>query len=507
MIKSNLTEKLNESLSAVLPIVLIVLVLSFSIAPVPSGTLLGFLFGAILVIVGMTLFSLGADLAMQPMGEKLGGGITKTKNLFLILSVGFILGFLITTSEPDLQVLATQVQSVPKPYLIFSVAFGVGLFLVAALLKVLLGISIKWLLLFFYAAIFVLSIFVPKDFLAVAFDSGGVTTGPMTVPFIMAFGVGISAIRSDKKSADDSFGLVALCSIGPILAVLVLSLIFGVNPGSSDYSGIYVANASHSVELSGLFLKAFPTYFKEIAVALLPIIAFFGIFQLFLLKLRKNMLIKICVGLAYTYLGLVLFLTGANVGFMPAGSYLGETIASMSAKWVLIPLGALFGFFIVRAEPAVYVLMQQVEELTDGAIAGKTLRNCLSVGICGAIGLAMFRVLTGIGIMWFLIPGYLISLILAFIVPEVFTSVAFDSGGVASGPMTATFLLPFAIGACTAVGGDVFSDAFGVVALVAMTPLLAVQILAVIYKIKANKPQQAEAPKQDDRNYYEIIEL
>lgn len=492
MYRSKLNEKLQESLAAVLPILAIVLILSFTIAPLPTSVLMAFLFGAVLLVVGMMFFSLGAELAMSPMGERVGACITKTRRVGIMLTLGFLLGFLITISEPDLQVLANQVQAVPNMVLIVTVAVGVGLFLCFAMLRMLLSVPLNTMLVGFYIVVFVLAMFVPKDFLAVAFDSGGVTTGPMTVPFIMAMGVGVSAIRSDKHSANDSFGLVALCSIGPILAVLILSLIF--RPDGGSYTAVVIPEIGDSAALWQLFFVAFPTYFKEIAVSLLPIAAFFAVFNLVSLHLERKQLIRIGVGLAYTYFGLVIFLTGVNVGFMPAGNYLGSVIAGLSCNWIIIPIGMLIGYFIVMAEPAVYVLMRQVEELTDGAIPGSAMKHSLSIGVAVSVGLAMIRVLTGISIFYLLVPGYTVAIALSFFVPKLFTAIAFDSGGVASGPMATTFLLPFAMGACSAVGGNIVTDAFGVVAMVAMTPLLTIQGLGLIYRLRTKHGAVAPAP-------------
>ena len=492
MYRSKLNEKLQESLAAVLPILAIVLILSFTIAPLPTSVLMAFLFGAVLLVVGMMFFSLGAELAMSPMGERVGACITKTRRVGIMLTLGFLLGFLITISEPDLQVLANQVQAVPNMVLIVTVAVGVGLFLCFAMLRMLLSVPLNTMLVGFYIVVFVLAMFVPKDFLAVAFDSGGVTTGPMTVPFIMAMGVGVSAIRSDKHSANDSFGLVALCSIGPILAVLILSLIF--RPDGGSYTAVVIPEIGDSAALWQLFFVAFPTYFKEIAVSLLPIAAFFAVFNLVSLHLERKQLIRIGVGLAYTYLGLVIFLTGVNVGFMPAGNYLGSVIAGLSCNWIIIPIGMLIGYFIVMAEPAVYVLMRQVEELTDGAIPGSAMKHSLSIGVAVSVGLAMIRVLTGISIFYLLVPGYAVAIVLSFFVPKLFTAIAFDSGGVASGPMATTFLLPFAMGACSAVGGNIVTDAFGVVAMVAMTPLITIQGLGLIYRLRTKHGAVAPAP-------------
>ena len=485
-----LTEKFEEALKAVLPVIAIVLVLSFTIAPITPSILLCFLMGALMVMAGMMFFTLGAEMSMTPMGEKVGARMTQSKNVWVITILSFVLGVIITISEPDLQVLAQQVPSVPNMTLILAVALGVGIFLVVALLRMLFGIALPHLLVFFYIITFILVFFVPADFRAVAFDSGGVTTGPMTVPFIMALGVGISAIRNDKHAADDSFGLVALSSIGPILAVLVLGMIY--RPTKSDISMIQILQVEDSVELWNLFAHGLPEYIKEIGMSLLPIIVFFGLFQIFALRLSGRALKKIVVGLVYTYIGLVLFLTGANVGFMPAGNYLGQVLGAHELKYLLVPLGALIGFFIVKAEPAVYVLNHQVEEITDGAISAEAMGVSLSVGVAVSVALAMIRVLTGIPILYFLIPGYAVAIGLSFFVPKIFTAIAFDSGGVASGPMTATFLLPLAQGACVAVGGNLVADAFGVVAMVAMTPLITIQILGMVYQLKQRFGKKSE---------------
>lgn len=495
--QKNLLEKLKESLGAVLPIIGIVLVLCFSIAPIPNSVLMTFVVGAVLLIIGMMFFTLGAEMAMTPMGERIGTKLTNTRKISVVIVLCFILGFIITISEPDLQVLAEQVPSIPNYTLIIAVATGVGIFLVAAVLRMLFGIPLAHMLLVLYPIIFILASIVPRDFLTVAFDSGGVTTGPMTVPFIMALGIGFSAVRSDKHAENDSFGLVALCSVGPILAVLLLGLLY--HPGESGYEQTMIVKTDNSVEMWQLFQEGLPYYMKEMLISLLPIILFFFIFQIVSLHLHKKTLVKIIIGIIYTYIGLVLFLTGVNVGFMPAGNYLGQVIAGLSYPWIIVPIGMLIGYFIVKAEPAVYVLTEQVEELTSGAISAKAMGMSLSIGVALSLGLAMVRVLTGISILWFLLPGYAVALGLTFFVPKIFTAIAFDSGGVASGPMTATFLLPFSMGACEALGGNVVTDAFGVVAMVAMTPLITIQILGLIYQI-----QEQMKEKQAAKDYTSI---
>lgn len=486
MLKSNKTilyEKLKESLASVLPITAIVFVLCFTVVPVPTDILISFILGAIMLILGMGLFTLGTDLAMTPIGSEVGSAITRSRKLWFIALISLIVGIIITIAEPDLQVLAEQVPNIPNMTIIITVAVGVGVFLVIAMLRIVFKVPLNYLLIGFYAIVFILAIFVPKEFLAVAFDSGGVTTGPMTVPFIMALGVGAAAIRTDKNAEQDSFGLVALCSIGPILSVLILGLIFKPT-GDAAYSSTVIPVFEDTKALWDYFKDSIPYYLKEVVLALSPIVVFFILFQIFSIKLKKDRLIRISVGLVYTFIGLVIFLTGVNVGFMPMGSLIGKELGLLENNWIVVPIGMLMGYFIVAAEPAVHVLNKQVYELTNGMIPKKALSTSLSIGVCISVGLAMVRILTGLPIMYLLIPGYAISLLLSFFVPPMFTAIAFDSGGVASGPMTATFLLPLAMGVCSAVGGDISTDAFGIVAMVAMTPLITIQILGVIFRIK-----------------------
>ena len=502
---SKFEEKFKETLKAVLPILAIVLLLCFTIAPIPPSILISFLIGAVLLIMGMLLFNVGVELSMTPIGERVGSIMTKSKNVFVVILVSFVMGFAITISEPDLQVLAQQVPSVPNLVLILAVAIGVAIFLVVAILRMLFGIPLSRLLVLFYIGIFVLAAFVPADFLAIAFDSGGVTTGPMTVPFIMALGVGVSSIRSDKNAESDSFGLVALCSIGPILAVLILGFFYSGDIGAIAAST--AENYADTVELGKSFFHAIPEYMHEVIMALAPIVVFFLLFQVFSLKLRRLPFIRIIIGLGFTYIGLVLFLTGVNVGFSSLGIVLGEALGTGWTRIILIPIAMLMGWFIVSAEPAVHVLTKQVEEISAGAVSEKAMRMSLSIAIAGAMGLSMLRVLTGLHIFWLLIPGYLISLALSFFVPQMFTAIAFDSGGVASGPMTATFMLPFVTGVCQITGGNILTDAFGLVSLVAMMPLITIQIMGVVYVIKSRRTVEAPVEVFGDTDIIELWEV
>lgn len=492
-----LKEKIRESLSAVLPITGIVLMLSIFVIPMELGSVVMFLTGALMLIVGMGFFQLGAEMAMTPLGEGVGVQISKMKKLLTVLLTGFLMGVIITVSEPDLQVLAGQVPSVPNMVLIMTVAVGVGLFLALAIVRIRYKISLSMLLIVCYLALILVSMFVPEEFLAVAFDSGGVTTGPMTVPFIMAMGVGLASVRSDKNAANDSFGLVALSSVGPILAVLILGCFF--KPTEAAYTLTDVATVVTTQDVARVFAQGLPLYAREVLLSLVPILWVFLIFQWLTHRYHGLQIKRIIVGFGYTYIGLVLFLCGANVGFAPVGAYLGKELAGLSLRWILVPIGALIGYYIVKAEPAIQVLNHQVEAVTNGAISVKMMNRCMQIGVAASVGLAMLRVLTGISIQWFVIPGYIIALVLSRMVPDIFIGIAFDSGGVASGPMTSTFLLPLSIGVCEALGGNLMTDAFGVVALVALTPLIAIQLMGLVYKLKtAKRTQTVPAAIADD---------
>ncbi len=496
-----LGEKIKESAVSVIPIVIIVSVLCLSIVPMRPDFLLCFFLGAVMMIFGMGFFSLGADLSMTPIGNKVGTALTKTKNLPLILIVSFLLGFAVTVAEPDLQVLAATVPHIGNMALLISVGVGVGFFLSVCMLRILTGFRLRYLLLIFYALLFVLAYFSDKGYLSIAFDSGGVTTGPMTVPFILAMGMGVSNIRSDRNAESDSFGLVALCSVGPILAVLILGFFY---PGSDAVADMSSSSFETTSQIGRAYLHAVPVYMKEIALSLLPIVVIFVLFQIFSLKLPRIRLIKIFVGILYTYIGLVLFLVGVNVGFSSLGVMLGSELATGWTRWLLIPLAMLLGWFIISAEPAVAVLQKQIEEVSAGAISGTAVKYSLSAAVALALALSMVRVLTGIPIMYFFVPGYFVALALSFAVPDIYTAIAFDSGGVASGPITSTFILQFAMGACTAIGGNVLTDAFGVVAMVAMMPLISIQIVGVVSTLK-NRAVPAGEKKTYGND--EIIEL
>ena len=501
--KQVLLEKLKEAAASVLPISLIVLAICFVLVPVDTGLMLSFVLATAMLILGMGLFTLGAEMSMSKIGNYMGAKLTKSRKLGLILIVSFLLGVAITVAEPDLQVLAANVPEIDKTVLILTVSVGVGIFLMLCMVRILFGISLRLLLIVFYALVFLAAFLSDQGILAVAFDSGGVTTGPMTVPFIMALGVGVASIRSDENAKADSFGLVGLCSIGPIASVLLLGAIYKTQPAQTQSEA--AAAITNTVALGRDYLHAFPEYMKEVTLALLPIVVFFLVFQFVSLRLRKLPFLRVMVGILYTYAGLVLFLTGVNVGFSPVGYALGAALTEGWKIWLLIPLAMLMGWFIINAEPAVHILNKQVEDLSAGAISARAMGVSLSIAVSAAGGLAMLRVITGVSIMAFLVPGYFLALALSFFVPRTVAAISFDSGGVACGPLTATFMLPFAMGACEALGGNVMTDAFGLVALVAMMPLITVQVMGAIYVVKSRRAEKE--PALPDFSESEIIEL
>ncbi len=509
MMTKALRDKIVESLTAIIPIALIVAVLAITVTPLDTGTFVLFSIGVFFLIVGMGCFTLGADMSMLVIGEKIGSAITRTRKVWVIALVSFVIGIIVTVAEPDLQILARQVPAVAERtplgnyLLILTVAVGVGIFLMLAMLRIIFHIRLSILLIVFYVGAFVASIFVSPQFWAVSFDSGGVTTGPMTVPFIISLGVGVASLRAGKGGQDDSFGLVALSSVGPIIAVLVLGIIFRIEDVPYTLEPLTVASDTRDVLFA--YLNGFADYALEVVIAISPILVFFLCFQLFTRSFHKRQLVRIFMGFLYTFVGLVLFLTGANVGFMPVGREIGVALANLWRGALLIPVGMLIGYFVVAAEPAVHVLNKQVERMSAGAITASSMKKGLCAGVCISLGLAMLRIVTGINIMWILVPGYLIALGLTFFTPPLFTGIAFDSGGVASGAMVSSFVLPLAIGACSVLDpAGIMTQAFGCVAFVALTPLISIQILGILYKRKTGKIKRDFLTVEEKILIYEV---
>jgi hypothetical protein len=473
--KKLLFSKIKESLISILPVTLIVIVLNFTpLINLSVNEVVIFSVSALFLILGIGFFTLGADVAMTPMGEHVGAGLTKSSSVKLLVAVCFVLGFFITVAEPDLTVLANQVGS---KMIILFVALGVGLFLVLAVLKIIVKKDLASMLVYFYMVLFALALLALAvdsnnfNLIPLSFDSGGVTTGPITVPFIMALGVGVATTIGGNNSNENSFGLVAMCSVGPILAVLLLSVING-----GDVSAPNVNDYMMPTDIVGSVFSTLIKTTKDVSIALSLVVVFFFIINFTLLKLPKKKIIQILIGVLFTYIGLIIFLTAVHVGFMPIGFKMGAELAKTSPIVVTV-VGFVLGLVVVLAEPAVHVLNKQVEEITQGTVSKKSMMIALSIGVGLSICLSVIRIIFGFSILYYLIPGYLISLGLSFFVPKIYTAIAFDSGGVASGPLTSTFILPFAIGTCVALGGNILSDAFGIIAMVAMTPLITIQLL------------------------------
>lgn len=486
-----LLEKLKEAATSVIPVMGVVWLLHFTAAPL--GDDMGrFFAGGVLLILGLAVFLLGAELGVVPVGSRAGSALTSRRNLPLLLGAGFVIGFFITVAEPDVHVLAQQVSAVDPGIshlvLVGMIAVGVGLFVAVALGRIVFQVSLRLLLLVFYGVIFACAAFTAPSFLGVAFDAGGATTGPMTVPFIMALGVGVAAVRGGD-GRDDSFGLIGLASIGPILSILLLGMVHhgagGAAPAAEEGAGGLMAH----------FLALVPDTAAEVGMALAPLVGLFAVFRIFLLRrMTRTRMLRVVMGLVYTFLGLVCFFVGVKGGFIPAGSSLGRIMAVTHPAWLLVVTGVALGALAVLAEPAVWVLTAQVEEVSGGSIRSRVILVTLCIGVASAVGLAMFRVAGGLSLWYFLLPGYALALGLTFACPPMFTAIAFDSGGVASGPMASTFILAFTLGASGGLGGNPITDAFGVIALIAMTPLIAIQALGILYG-RAARRLAAAPPK------------
>lgn len=509
----NILKKLKEAALGVVPVSLVIVIVNFAVSPMGKWDFAAFAIGAFLLIFGLTLYNLGSSSSIEFMGGLIGGEVSKSKKIPLILAVCGLIGVMVTIAEPDLAVLAQQVQGIDNAVLIGAVAAGVGVFMLIAVLRLIFKVQLKWVLLVFYSLVFILAFILPKEFVPLAFDSSGVTTGPITVPFIMALGTALSVALGGKESQDSSFGIVGICSIGPVFAVMILSLFCDLNVSGGEGAAVELASFADVLHSFAINL---PHYLKEMAIALSPILVFFLIYNFLAFKLSWKRLLRTFVGALYVYIGLSLFLLGANLGFLPAGKHIGSVLAENSS-FLLITVGVAVGALIVLAEPAVHVLTKQVEEVTGGVIKKKVMLAVMCTSMAVSVGLSMTRIVFDIDLRWVLCIGYGIALGLMFVVPKIFTGIAFDSGGVASGAMTAAFLLPMANGATYAIyGADnpnittyIMTDAFGAVALVAMTPLVAIQVLGLVYKLQTARLNKARTEEFAELLAFEgnVIEL
>lgn len=488
---TEIISKLKEVLYAVLPITIIVLILNFTIVPMATPLIIKFLIGAALIILGLTLFLIGVDNGITPIGVNMGSSIAKTNKVLIVAVAGLILGFLISVAEPDLHILAAQVDYVTsgliaKISIVLVVSVGIAILLSIGLLRIVYNFTLFKLLSLLYLFIFLLALFVSPEFLAISFDASGATTGALTVPFVLALALGVSKLKKDSKSSEeDSFGLVALASAGAIIAVMIMGIISKID----RISGTLDIHESTSIAIIAPFLQKLPIIAREGLLALLPIVLVFLVFQKISLKLSKTTFRKIIFGVLFTFIGLVLFLLGVNAGFMEVGSIVGYKLASYDNKTYIVLVGFVLGLVTILAEPAVHVLTYQIEDVTSGYVKKNVVLATLSLGVGLAVALSIIRILIPELQLWhYLLPGYIISMTMAYFVPKLFVGIAFDSGGVASGPMTATFILAYAQGAAEAIAGaNVLVDGFGLLAMVAMTPIVALQILGFIFKMKSKK--------------------
>jgi len=486
-----LSQKLKEALFSVLPITAIVVLLNFTITPLEIPVLLRFLIGALLIVLGLALFLFGVEIGIDPIGHLMGGVLAKSNRIWMVGAGGVLLGFFISVAEPDLHILAGQVDFVTsgvitKTTIVVIVSVGIAVMLSLGLVRIVYNVPLYKVLTALYLIIFALSLFTSPEFLAISFDASGATTGALTVPFILALSMGVSALKKDSKASEkDSFGLVAITSTGAIISVMVMSILLKTDRISANLE----TGVTRSPEILAPFAQKLPSMAYEILIALYPILILFLVFQELSFHLSKKARRKILMGLLYSFIGLSLFLTGVNAGFMDVGGIIGNHIASLDNKAFLVIIGFILGLSTILAEPAVYVLTSQIEAVTSGYVKRKIVLSALSVGVGVAVALSMVRILVpGLKLWHYLLPGYVASVAMAYIVPKLFVGIAFDSGGVASGPMTATFILAYAQGAAEAIAGaDVLIDGFGIISMVAMTPLIALQILGLIYKRKSRK--------------------
>jgi hypothetical protein len=484
----DLLRKLRETSMSVLPIVAIVIILNVTIAPVGWKAISHFSIGAVAIIVGLTLFLQGIDISIVSTGHQIGAKLMEKRSLPLLIGVGFIIGMFVTVADPQVNVFAQQVSNlaanIAKTPLIWAFGIGVGFFVALSFARVILKISFRWLIIIFYTLMVLASLLVDPFFLGVAFDAGGATTGPLSVPLIIALGVGVGSVRKSSSSEEDSFGLVGIMAIGPIAAILVM----GLFSGPVDQSSINVVANESSLTLAALFIETIIEAFW----ALLPLLILFIVFQFTLLHQTRRQRIRMIEGLIYVAIGLILFLVGVNGAFMPVGSAIGSIIGASKYQHFLIPIGFFFGAVIVLAEPAVWVLTNQVNEVSGGAVKKSLILIFFSLGISVAVALAMVRIIFDLSLFQILIPGYIIAMVLSFFSPPLFTAIAYDSGTVASGPMSTSFLLAFTLGVSTSGGGDPFLDGFGIIALIVMTPMISLQLLGLIYRYQSSKDKRRQ---------------
>ncbi len=487
-----LLEKLKEVTLSVLPITLLVIILNFTLVPLDKATLVRFTVGAAVLVVGLGIFLFGAQIGIVPIGRLMGETIARTNKMHVVAILGFVLGFLITAAEPDVQILSQQVDLatggvVSSGLFLVVVSVGVGIMVAVGLARILYSKPLNVVFTVAYLVILLAGLKASEEFLAFSVDASGATTGAMTTPFILALSYGVSQLKGGKTQEEDSFGMVGQASAGPIFAIMIMSIIKGLTHLQVNEAGL-----ANGADRTISYVEAFPRFAKESCITLLPLLILFLIFNRTKFNLSRKASSNILKGLLYAFLGLTLFMVGVNAGFMEVGRIMGEGIAK-THLWMLPVIGFLLGMVVVLAEPAVYVLTEQVEEVTAGHIKRKVLLVALSAGIALAVCGSMLRIMIPALKLWhFLLPGFALGAILSYRVPPIFVGIAYDAGGVASGPMTATFILAFAQGAAGAIPtANILVDGFGVIAMVAMAPLVAIQTLGLIFKVKTEGGESA----------------
>ncbi len=480
-----LQSKTKEVAQSLIPVVIFVGVLSMAFIRIDFPIVQRFFIGSGLVFFGLSIFLWGVDQSMEPIGYHMAHEIATSKGLFKTVILSFLLGFLITIAEPDVLILAGQVEgasggSLESNFLVMMISVGVGVLISIASIRILTGFKYNLMMLIIYFGILLLGTRISEEFLAISFDSSGATTGALTTPFVLAISVGLSRTKGGKSAEENAFGMVGAMSAGPILAVMLISVL----SGQSNIQGSAQEFITTDAVLAPIIADFRGTFFNSIK-ALIPIIILFFVFNFFKFKISRKETIRVIRGLIYTVLGLTLFLVGSHTGFMDMGRVLGYGIAEKYSTYLPI-IGLILGMLVVLAEPAVHVLAEQVEDVTAGNIKNSLLRMTLSIGVGIAIALSMLKIMSpNIQLWFFILPGFLISIALSFFVDPIFTGIAFDAGGVASGPMAATFILAFAQGVADQVPtADVLKDGFGIIAMIAMTPIISIMVLGAINKVQ-----------------------
>lgn len=488
-----LSSKFREVFFAVLPVTLIVVILNFTLVPIPSNLMWQFLVGFVLVTLGLTIFLVGVDLGVTPLGMLLGPIITKWNKLWLVLIAAFVLGFIISFAEPDLIILGKQIEfitsgEIASITIITVVSLGIAVLMMLGFLRLVYNIPLFIILNILYVIILILAIFTQPEFLAIAFDTSGATTGALAVPFILSLSMGLTSIKKDRKASEkDSFGLVSIVSAGAIISVMILNLIIE----KQEYSEIMKKESSESLSVAMAFINNVPGGIRDSFFAFLPLVIIFILLIIFTKAISKIEIKRIAFGFVYSIVGLGIFFIGIHTGFMDVGSIIGGYLVSMDSYVFLVGVGFILGVFTIIAEPAVHVLTQQIEEVTAGFVKKSSVLIALSIGVGFAISLSVLRIVIGEIQLWhYLLPGYIIALGLTFVVPKLFVGIAFDAGGVATGPITATFILSFINGAAYEHStASILIDGFGMIAMVALMPIITLQILGLLYRIKSAKKE------------------